>query len=76
LKSAAGVGASLKAGLRVREEASVSAVESVPGIDFERLAPWFSEHVAPVGDLSATIIGHGNLCAPPIEIGGMRLEPA
>jgi hypothetical protein len=54
----------------------VSAVESVPGIDFERLAPWFSEHVAPVGELSATIIGHGNLCAPPIEIGGMRLEPA
>jgi hypothetical protein len=32
----------------------------VPGIDFGRLTPWFREHVAPVGDLSATIIGHGN----------------
>ena len=52
--------------------------EEVPGIYFERLAPWFSEHVAPVGDLrdesrslSATIIGHGDLCAPPNEFGGM-----
>ena len=33
--------------------------EQVPGIDLERLAPWFREHVAPVGALSATIIGHG-----------------
>ena len=33
--------------------------EDVPGIDFERLVLWFSEHVAPVTELSATIIGHG-----------------
>ena len=46
--------------------------EQVPGIDFGHLVPWFSEHVAPVGDLSATIIGHGRLFTPPIEIGGMR----
>jgi len=31
----------------------------VPGVDLERLRPWFNEHVAPVGDLSAEIIGHG-----------------
>jgi aminoglycoside phosphotransferase (APT) family kinase protein len=33
--------------------------EQVPGIDFEKLASWFSEHVAPVASLRATIIGHG-----------------
>jgi aminoglycoside phosphotransferase (APT) family kinase protein len=33
--------------------------ESVPGVDLTRLVPWFSEHVAPVEDLSAEIIGHG-----------------
>jgi aminoglycoside phosphotransferase (APT) family kinase protein len=33
--------------------------EQVPGVDLERLAPWFREHVAPVGALSAEIIGHG-----------------
>jgi aminoglycoside phosphotransferase (APT) family kinase protein len=32
---------------------------TVPGVDLQRLAPWFSEHVAPVGELSAEIIGHG-----------------
>jgi len=33
--------------------------ESVPGIDFEHLTPWFAANVAPVTDLRATIIGHG-----------------
>lgn len=33
--------------------------DTVPGIDFERLTPWFSEHVKPVRSLSARIIGHG-----------------
>lgn len=33
--------------------------DAVPGIDFERLTPWFREHVAPIGVLSARIIGHG-----------------
>ena len=32
---------------------------SVPGIDFDRLTPWFRAHVAPVDELSAEIIGHG-----------------
>ena len=33
--------------------------EQVPGIDFARLTPWFREHVAPVRELSAKVIGHG-----------------
>ena len=33
--------------------------ESVPGINFETLTPWFREHVAPVGELRAEVIGHG-----------------
>jgi aminoglycoside phosphotransferase (APT) family kinase protein len=33
--------------------------ESVPGINFDTLLPWFREHVAPVDSLQATIIGHG-----------------
>jgi len=33
--------------------------ENVPGIDFERLTPWFREHVEDAGELSASIIGHG-----------------
>ncbi len=33
--------------------------ENVPGIDFERLTPWFSEHVAPVKELTAKVVGHG-----------------
>ncbi|MEX0749527.1 MAG: phosphotransferase family protein [Dehalococcoidia bacterium] len=33
--------------------------ESVPGVDLSRLASWFNEHVAPVGALTAEIIGHG-----------------
>jgi aminoglycoside phosphotransferase (APT) family kinase protein len=38
---------------------SQAVSESVPGIDFEKLTPWFSEHVAPVESLRATIVGHG-----------------
>jgi hypothetical protein len=33
--------------------------EHVPGTDFEKLVPWFRDHVAPVDALTATIIGHG-----------------
>ena len=32
---------------------------SVPGIDFERLTPWFRGNVAAVDELRAEIIGHG-----------------
>jgi len=32
---------------------------SVPGIDLERLLPWFQANVAPVSELSAELIGHG-----------------
>ena len=32
---------------------------TIPGIDFERLTPWFREHVGPVSELSAKIVGHG-----------------
>lgn len=35
------------------------ATQDVPGIVFERLVPWFSDHVTPVDSLSATVIGHG-----------------
>lgn len=38
---------------------SIRMGEDVPGIDFQRLLPWFSEHVAPVDDLNAKVIGHG-----------------
>jgi aminoglycoside phosphotransferase (APT) family kinase protein len=33
--------------------------ESVPGINFETLTPWFREHVAPVDALQVEVIGHG-----------------
>ena len=33
--------------------------ENVAGIDLERLRPWFREHVAPVEELRAQLIGHG-----------------
>jgi aminoglycoside phosphotransferase (APT) family kinase protein len=33
--------------------------DNVAGIDLERLRPWFREHVAPVGELRAQVIGHG-----------------
>jgi aminoglycoside phosphotransferase (APT) family kinase protein len=33
--------------------------EDVPGIDFAGLTPWFREHVAPVDELRALLIGHG-----------------
>ena len=32
---------------------------SPPGIDLDKLTPWFSEHVEPVKSLSARIVGHG-----------------
>lgn len=32
---------------------------SVPGLDLDRLLPWFRSHVAPVTELRAQIIGHG-----------------
>ncbi len=32
---------------------------SVPGVDLERLTPWFRANVAPVDELRAEIIGHG-----------------
>ena len=32
---------------------------SPPGIDLDKLTPWFSEHVAPVKSLSAQVVGHG-----------------
>lgn len=33
--------------------------QSVPGIDFARLTPWFREHVAPIHELTAKVVGHG-----------------
>jgi aminoglycoside phosphotransferase (APT) family kinase protein len=33
--------------------------EQVPGLDLEKLRPWFSRHVAPVGELTAKVVGHG-----------------
>jgi len=33
--------------------------EKVPGVDLERLGPWFAAHVGPVGELTAKVIGHG-----------------
>jgi hypothetical protein len=45
--------------------------EQVPGIDFERLVPWFREHVAAVDSLSATIVGHGRNIRPRTEVRGM-----
>ncbi|HEY8490625.1 MAG TPA: phosphotransferase family protein [Dehalococcoidia bacterium] len=46
---------------------------SVPGLDLDRLLPWFQAHVAPVTELRAEIIGHGrsNLTYR-IEAGGRR----
>ena len=32
---------------------------NVPGVDLERLLPWFQANVAPVDELSAELIGHG-----------------
>jgi hypothetical protein len=45
--------------------------EQVPGVDFEKLVPWFREHVAPVDRLSATIVGHGRTIRPRTEVRGM-----
>ena len=33
--------------------------DEVAGINFERLLPWFREHVAPVERLEAQLVGHG-----------------
>lgn len=33
--------------------------DSPPGLDLERLLPWFRQNVAPVQGLSARVIGHG-----------------
>src|SRR3990170_3467030 len=33
--------------------------DSVPGVDLERLRPWFQANVARVDDLRAELIGHG-----------------
>lgn len=33
--------------------------DSVPGVDLQRLLPWFQANVAPVEELRAQIIGHG-----------------
>ena len=33
--------------------------ESVPGVDLDKLRPWFREQVAPVEELGAELIGHG-----------------
>lgn len=33
--------------------------DSPPGLDLEKLLPWFRERVAPVDGLDAEIIGHG-----------------
>src|SRR3990172_6344276 len=37
---------------------------SVPGIDLERLLPWFRANVAPVKELGAELIGHGRSNLP------------
>jgi aminoglycoside phosphotransferase (APT) family kinase protein len=37
----------------------MTQTESPPGLDLEALAPWFSEHVAPVQRLTARVVGHG-----------------
>ncbi len=33
--------------------------DSIPGLDLDRLLPWFREHVAPVASLTGQIVGHG-----------------
>ncbi len=33
--------------------------DSVPGLDLDRLLPWFREHVAPVASLTGQVVGHG-----------------
>lgn len=37
----------------------MTQTESPPGIDLEKLVPWFSENVEPVQSLSAKVVGHG-----------------
>ncbi len=33
--------------------------DSPPGLDLDRLRPWFRENVAPVSELTAQVVGHG-----------------
>ncbi len=33
--------------------------DSPPGLDLDRLLPWFSENVAPASEVAAAVIGHG-----------------
>jgi aminoglycoside phosphotransferase (APT) family kinase protein len=37
----------------------MTTIEAPPGINYETLMPWFSEHVEPVKSLTATVVGHG-----------------
>ena len=37
----------------------MTTAEAPPGINYETLLPWFSEHVEPVKSLMATVVGHG-----------------
>jgi aminoglycoside phosphotransferase (APT) family kinase protein len=40
-------------------EQGTRAVESPPGLDLERVLPWFREHVEAVDSLTGSIVGHG-----------------
>jgi aminoglycoside phosphotransferase (APT) family kinase protein len=37
----------------------MATTEAPPGITYQTLIPWFSEHVEPVKSLTATVVGHG-----------------
>lgn len=37
----------------------MTTTEAPPGINYETLLPWFSQHVEPVKSLKATVVGHG-----------------
>src|SRR2546426_10363494 len=40
-------------------EQETRAVASPPGLDLERVLPWFREGVEPVDSLTGSLIGHG-----------------
>src|SRR2546427_9686701 len=40
-------------------EQETRAVASSPGLDLERVLPWFREQVEPVDSLTGSVIGHG-----------------
>src|SRR5947208_15383513 len=40
-------------------EQETRAVASPPGLDLERVLPWFREEVEPVDSLTGSLIGHG-----------------